>query len=199
MLGVIGGMSITAGRDFDATVASHGIETLRSDGQHPCRVAWLEGRGASPVSSIAKAALGLFEQGASQVVMACNTAHAARPALVDALPARFRDGVLDAVALTRESVRGHRPLWLGTTVLAHSTGLVRRGDIVLPDDRDQEIVQDAIWAAKRGTFPHSAEIRRIADGHLVVAGCTEVPAILRIAGVDRFVDPACIVARQVLH
>jgi aspartate/glutamate racemase len=127
----------------------------------------------------------LIERGATSLVMACNTAHAIYDEVLDII----RRPVINLVNSTIRSIKGLGAMWLGTTVLAHSTSLVRQHDIQLPSDKDQELVQAAIWAAKRGEFPYDGQIRRISSDKLVVAGCTEMPLVLRHAGISRFVNP----------
>jgi len=179
---VVGGMGIAAGKEFACDLASLGHNIVgRTDTEHPCRVAYLMGAGPNPARSIAQT----IEQAADNLpngldyrwVMACNTAHTVYKDVRDALPGYLADKAFDFVGNTTTKVKGG--LWLGTTVLANS-GLV--GQYRLPNDHDQEIVQAAIWAAKQGQFPFGAEMRRLVNGYTPIAGCTEMPSILRAAG-----------------
>lgn len=193
MLGIIGGMGIEAGQAFDALVRSFGVNTTRSDKTHPCRVAWLEGRGESPAQSISNTIESLQEQGASKFVLACNTAHAVWAELADM---GWGDKLIHMVDETVQRVRNSHALWLGTTVLGHSTNLVRRGGIMLPGDKAQEAIQQAIWDAKVGKFTLASRVAKIChDFDTVVAGCTEMPLILERARVQATViNPAAVVA-----
>jgi len=194
MIGIVGGMGIVAGREFDAELRSFGINTARSDNEHPCRVSYLLGTGPSPVSSITDAILNLHENGATKFVLACNTAHAVYDELIDNLPEGFRDDVYHLINIVFENV--HKPLWLGTTTLCHNTNLVRHRS-KLPNDKDQETVQHAIWMAKSCQFPYSSEIRHLCTDHdTIVAGCTEMPAILHNTGI-KYVDPVHLLANSI--
>jgi aspartate/glutamate racemase len=165
LLGVIGGMGVEAGINFDLALQDR-FQTIRSDAEHPCRVAALSGAGPSPAASIAQAALGLKERGADHFVLACMTAHA------------FLEEVQDLSGLSFINVVDLVPTctWFGTTVMAQ-TDLVKR--FRLPTDKEQEIIQQAIWGVKVGDFSLAPQVRRIASRYdSVIAGCTELPLIL---------------------
>ena len=183
---VIGGMGVDAGIEFAQQL--QGVDVIRLDVPHPCRVQYLNGTGINPAYSIANAIRSVGSPFTAWV-MACNTAHAVYDDVCDLLPGGLAAMGVNMVENTIDAVGSLNPMWLGTTVLIHSTGIIRQGSIRLPNDVDQEIIQAAIWAAKVGQYSFSHEIARIVGDNVVVAGCTEMPAILRSAGIMHYVDP----------
>jgi aspartate/glutamate racemase len=193
-LWIIGGMSRLAGEAFQKVVESQGISTGLFSSPHPDRVAWVEGRGRSPADSLAGALCNALMLG-EYCVLACNTAHLALGDALRVVPRWLTDRVIDMVGETLALVKGQGAVWFGTTVLAQSGALT---DAAVPGEEEQEILQAAIWAAKKGEFPYSEEIRQIASRYnLIVAGCTEMPMILDAAGIEDYIDPAHVVANVV--
>lgn len=188
---VIGGMGVEAGQAFSAYIKSKGVDVVaRSDKQHPCRVTALVNNGLSPVISIANEIsylVGLF--GVKHVVMACNTANVYADDIQSIVPnATIHNFTAKAVSYASAV----KACWLGTTAIAHYSNMVRQGGVCLPSDRDQDIIQQAIWNAKANDYSLASKVARIASRYSnVVAGCTEIPLILsRAYSTARIINPA---------
>lgn len=181
MIGIIGGMGIEAGQKFQRTL---GVPSVRSDACHPCRIAALRGDGISPAKSIALAALEMAERyDVSQFILACNTAHLFLPEIEAYTHIRF----IDMVSIVEATLPAY------TTVLGTTFGLEcgLYSGLQRPTEREQAIIQDAIWRVKVGDYSLAGQVQAIAQQYgSVLAGCTEIPLLLNGS---KFYDPAIII------
>lgn len=190
-------MGPEAGVNFWSTLKNIVASSVyRVDDTHPCRVAYLEGRGVSPAPSIAQTIKRSIVGGIEYIVIACNTAHTVLDEIKALLPSDIAGMMIDMVSLTIAYVSGKNAVWFGTTVLANS-GMFDNTDICLPSKADQDIIQAAIWAAKEGLFPYSQQIAAMCENKVVVAGCTEMPMIFDAAGVTNYINPVDVVAEYI--
>ncbi len=203
VVGVLGGMGPDSTVDFfaklvAATYAERDQDHLRividNDPTVPDRTAAVEGRGPSPAPHLGAMARGLIAQGAEVLVMPCNGAHAFRSAVLDAagdVP------FLDLIETTVAATRARLPEVATVGLLATDGTLAARlyddgyaGDGVRalpPTPADQALVMKAIYAVKRGrsdaqtaaTVRAVAERLVLAGADAIVAGCTEIPLVLR--------------------
>jgi aspartate racemase len=202
-IGVIGGMGPDATVDFFAKLVSashaerdqdHLRVLIDNDPSVPDRTAAIEGRGASPAPHLARMARGLIAQGATLLVMPCNSAHAFAGAIVEAAGAvPFLDLIETTVAATRKRLPGVARVGLLATdgTLAarlYHDAYARAGiEALAPRGDDQALVMAAIYAVKRGgaegslrsALRHACE--RLVEGgaEALIAGCTEIPLLLR--------------------
>jgi aspartate racemase len=208
-IGVIGGMGPDATVDFFAKLvaASHGGRdqdhlrvVIDNDPSVPDRTAAIEGRGESPAPQLARMARGLVAQGATLLVMPCNSAHAFAAAIVAAAGAvPFVDLIETTVAATRERLPGVQRVGLLATdgTLAarlYHDAYARAGiEALAPLDDDQVGVMAAIYAVKRGGA-NEAELARLRlacerlverGAEALIAGCTEIPLLVREGDIER--------------
>lgn len=212
-IGVLGGLGPYAGLDlvravFDETAARTDQEHLpvaliSYPGRIPDRATWLADPSApSPVPGMLEVLRRLDEAGCTVAGVPCNTAHA--PALydrlVDGLLADGRDldllHIVDAIVeRVGELAPGARRVGVLATTSSvqnrlHQIGLEAVGlEAVVPDDRHQSRVQEAIygraWGLKAQSAPPDPRARAAlleATDHLidrgaeaVILGCTELP------------------------
>jgi len=208
-IGVIGGMGPDATVDFFAKLvaASHGGRdqdhlrvVIDNDPSVPDRTAAIEGRGASPAPHLARMARGLIAQGATLLVMPCNSAHAFAAAIAEAAgTVPFVDLIETTVAATRARLPGVQRVGLLATdgTLAarlYHDAYTRAGiEALAPLADDQVGVMEAIYAVKRGGANDTELARlRLACERLVergaealIAGCTEIPLLLREGDIEQ--------------
>lgn len=200
-VGVLGGMGPEATLDFfakvlAATPAARDQEHLRllidNDPRVPDRSAGIAGTGPSPGPALAAMARRLERAGADFLVMPCNSAHAFRAAIDEAVAVPLLSIVEEAAA---EALR-RRPGLATAGVLATAgtmdAGLYRealeaRGVAVLePRGADRERLMELIYAVKAGDKGPEVRAGMAALGEalvregaeVVLAGCTEVPLAL---------------------
>jgi aspartate racemase len=167
---------------------------IDNDPSVPDRTAAIEGRGASPAPHLARMARGLIDQGATLLVMPCNSAHAFSTAIVEvAGEVPFLDLIETTVAATRRRLPGVARVGLLATdgTLAarlYHDAYARAGiEALAPLGDDQVGVMAAIYALKRGGADElqRAQLRlacsRLAErgAEALIAGCTEIPLLLR--------------------
>jgi aspartate racemase len=205
ILGILGGMGPEATAFFyraviantEAAVDQEHIPTLIwSDPAIPPRTDAILGSGPSPLPRLLAGVRALERDGAGLIVMPCITAHYWADDIRRAAGAPF----IDLLRETRSFVRRHLP-GIRRVGLIASSGTVASGlwnaafakagiDIIAPVAAEQTRVMDAIigpGGIKSGVTagrPRTAIVRAarrlVARGaQAIVAGCTEVPLVLR--------------------
>jgi aspartate racemase len=231
-VGILGGMGPAAGLYFAQLLielnasashdASHVPFILSSNPAVPSRVdAYLRG-GANPTYPIAAALQALHEQGADFGVVICNTAHIYFNDIASQTSLPLINMVENTVAHWWEHDHDSHPIGLLATQATARSGLYAKlieakgGQLILPDDRDQERISAAIFdptygiKATRNT-PSAKACQIIADVAAnmrdkagirnLLLGCTELSLAVRSETWEglRIVDPVRILARTCLR
>ncbi len=224
IIGVLGGMGPLATADFfqkviQATPAKADQDHVRvlifSNPHIPDRTAAIRGEGPDPLPALIASAEALIRAGADFLVIPCVTAHA----FFDGLQQAVRIPILHLIRETATWLGQERPALRRLGVLATTGTLQCRLfedqfspyglTIVTPEpDIQASRVMEAIYAVKHGEALETPRrlIREAAD-HLqrrgaeaVVAGCTEVPLILRDGDLPvPVIDPTVILARAAVR
>jgi len=204
-IGILGGMGPEATAYFFSLIIKRTGATKDQDHipiliynnpKIPPRTDALLGKGPSPARRLSEGARRLKRAGADFLVMPCITAHAFLRAIRKAVTIPVLDIPEETAAWVKKKFPGLR-----RAGLIASTGTVRSGifhgaflragiDVIVPPDKEQEKVMAAIfgpggikagYAAGRpkGLILSAARklIRRGAGA--VIAGCTEVPLVLK--------------------
>jgi aspartate racemase len=210
VIGILGGMGPEATVDLFAkiianTPAARDQDHLRvvidSNPGVPDRTAAILEGGESPVPAMRAGIAALKRAGADFVVIPCVSAHF----FLEELQRDAELPILSMLDVTAEHIRRH-PASIRTVGLLATTGTLQGGrfretfqragiEIVAPPEPDQKRVMAAIYAIKgspggRGRAELGAELRVIADRLVqrgaqgVVAGCTEIPLVLRPGDLD---------------
>jgi aspartate racemase len=222
LVGILGGMGPAATVDFYgklvcATPATSDQEHVRviiwADPTVPDRSAALLGDGPDPTPHIEQGARALVAAGADLIAVPCNTAHAFLPGIAE------RIGV-PIVHMIEETVRYIVRL---TSPVDHVGLLATRGTrqaglyqnwlhlvgkhVVLPNEMEQEEVMRSIRAIKSGDTGTDvrARVAGIAEAlatrgaQVLIAGCTEIPLVLKSGDIDvPVVDPTLILAKSII-
>ncbi len=195
MLGVLGGMGPLATVDFMQKIIA--MSQARSDQEHipmlvrnvpqiPDRSASILSQGEDPFPALLDGLRQLEQSGASCIVIPCNTAHCwfnrlnqqARVPMISIL-----DCVSDAIRTRKISRVG-----LMATSATVATGIYKQrieadgGEYLIPGDKGQETVMQAIYDIKSGRIADGRKRMEEAFNQLiqqgaeaVVLGCTEIP------------------------
>lgn len=201
-VGVLGGMGPEATLDFFARVLAatpaerdqdHLHVIVDSNPQVPNRNDAVAGTGPSPAPVLAEMAQRLAAAGAELLVMPCNAAHA----FADAIRAATEVPFVSIVDVTVAEVLRRRPDVRTVGVLAAAgaldAGLYRSAfgahgvATVEPEGADRDAFMELLYRIKRRDHGPdvSAAMAELADrlvaagAELVVAGCTEVPLVLK--------------------
>lgn len=221
-VGVLGGMGPAATLDLIAKIyaadpAEVEQERLRllvdCDPGILDRNAAVRGDGPSPGPDLAAMARGLSEAGAEVLVIACNTAHAWQADI----EAAVRIPLLSMIETACDEVAGRLPAVRRIGVLAgdgcleaglYQNAFARRGwQAVLPGAANQARFMAALYRIKGGMLGEAERADFIAcagetiatGADAIVAGCTEVPLLLRPEDLAvPLIDPTTALAARVV-
>ncbi|MBE0635690.1 amino acid racemase [Candidatus Bipolaricaulota bacterium] len=194
-IGILGGMGPAATVEFfrrlvAATPAAFDqahVRILIDNNPHvPDRTNAIFGNGPDPGPALAAMARGLASSGADFLTMPCNTGHAFKDAIREAVDIPFVDRIEETARVLTVKKVG----LLATTATVR-TGLFRTAcddhgiELVTPSEVDQDLVMDIIRRVKAGgaglsVRSHAASIvARLAEegAEAVIAGCTEISLI----------------------
>jgi aspartate racemase len=204
-IGILGGMGPEATAYFFSLIIKqtkaakdqdHIPILIYNNPRIPPRTDALLGKGPSPTRLLREGARRLERAGADFIVMPCITAHAFLTSMRRAVKIPVLDIPEETAAWAKKRIAK-----LKRAGLVASTGTVKSGlfhdafsraevDIVAPTDREQEKVMEAIFGPggiKAGVTEGrpkrlilSVATRLICQGaEAVIAGCTEVPLVLK--------------------
>ncbi len=221
-IGVLGGMGPEATAHFfrliiESTAAASDQDHVQvlvwNDPKVPARTEAILHRGPSPLPRLLRGVRVLQEGGAGLIVMPCVTAHhwASRIATGSRVP--FVNLLEEAVAYALSEIPGLRRAGLVASSGTIASGLWPRAfgkrgvEILTPEPPEQEEVMEAIFGRegiKAGftSGPPRNSVLRIArrlvrrGAEAVIAGCTEIPLVLREENLSvPLIEPMTIAAR----
>ncbi len=194
-VGILGGMGPAATIEFfrrlvaatPAAIDQAHLHILIDNNPHvPDRSAAIFGQGEDPGPALADMARRLESYGADFLTLPCNTGHAFRRAILDAVSIPF----IDMIEETVRTLHGMRVGLLATTgtiqTKLYATACERHGvSLIVPNVRNQELVMDIIRRIKAGGS--GASVREYAarivasleakGAESVIAGCTEISLV----------------------
>jgi aspartate racemase len=201
VVGILGGMGPEATVDLFAKIVrstpvlkdqDHLRIVIDNNPRIPDRQRAILENGPSPAPMLIETAKNLVAAGADFIVMPCNTAHY----WIDEIRKTVTIPVVDMIEETaKEIVRSHPSM--KTVGIMAATGTVRSGlyqrrlrevaiKAISPTDEDQAKLMKAIYSVKGGDLTKSPAIaieigQRLATAGAegIIAGCTEVPLILK--------------------
>jgi aspartate racemase len=204
-IGVLGGMGPEAGAHFFGRIVAacaarrdqdHPPVVLYSLPQVPDRTPAILRGGPSPVPAILRGLRVLERAGADFAIIPCVSAHFFLPRVAPRSPLPLISLIDASLAAARETHPVPRKVGLVATTGTVRSGLVARAfaaagiEVIVPSARDQRRLMSAIYG-KRGikagvtAGPPRAAILAVArelarrGAEAVLAGCTEVPLVLR--------------------
>lgn len=220
-IGILGGIGPYATVDLfrkiiEATPAQRDQEHLRilvdNNPRIPDRTQAILGKGKSPLSMMIETAKNLEKAGADFIVIPCNTAHFWLGELQESLSIPIIDMVEEtARAISTRFPHLHKVGLIATrgtikSKVYHQVFERMGWKVITPKETGQEIVMKAIYGEegiKTGKLekprPKIIKVARELLGmgaEIIVAGCTEVPLVLREEDLSiPVVDPAEILAK----
>jgi len=220
IIGILGGMGPEATVDLflkvvKSTPAKRDQDHLRiivdNNPQIPDRTAAILRGGEDPTPALVETARNLERAGADFLIIPCNTAHYFHGRIQDAVSIP----VLHMMTATADEIKTRGIANVG---LLASDGTVQSGlyhkaltergvEIIVPSPSTQEKLMAAIYGVKSGEFVASARVAREAAEELieagagaVIAGCTEIPLILKDSDVSKpVIDATLALARAAVQ
>jgi len=225
-IGVLGGMGPEAGSYFfekivHETVAGrdqdHPPVILYSLPQVPDRTRAILHGGPSPVPALRRGLRALSRAGADFAVLSCISAHYFYPRIAPTSPVPLVSLIDETLAIIGKMRPAPKTIGLIATTGTVRSGLIARAfkasgvTVISPSARDQKRVMTAIYGKKgiKAGFtegPPRKILLEIAAGLIsrgaqaVLAGCTEVPLVLRAADLPvPLIEPMIIGARAAIR
>lgn len=198
VIGIIGGMGPEATADLFLKIIKstpskrdqdHIHVVVDSDPEIPDRTAFILGKGDDPRPRLLAAARNVEKMGATVMAMPCNTAHYFYDDIQSAVKVPVLHIMKEVAAVLKGKVRK-----VGVLM---STGTLKAGlydkylrevgiETLSPKGDDQEEVMEAIYSVKAGDLLRGRELalrqgeKLVAEGaEAVIAGCTEIPLVLK--------------------
>ena len=208
VIGILGGMGPLATADLYTKIIERTAATadqehipvvMHADPRVPDRTAALLRGGEDPTPWLVRGGQALAAQGATFIVMPCNTAHAFLPRVQPDVARPFLsmiDAAADAIVRDHPAARIVGLLATNGTIASeiYQRALRQRGlETLTPADEPQaERVMAAIAAVKAGKYGRdsTALLVEAADGlvergaDVLLAACTEIPIVLRARDVS---------------
>ena len=222
IIGILGGMGPEATAYFYKLIVEqtkaesdqdHIKAIIYSNPEIPPRTDAIQGKGPSPTPYLIEGFRRLKDAGADFVVMPCVTAHYFYPEVKGQVDISFVSLLEEAVRWAKKEVPD-----IGKAGLVASTGTVESKlfhdvfgkpgiKIIHPEEEEQEQVMDAIYGPKgikagsttgfpKETLVTIAKVLIARGANAVIAGCTEVPLVLKDRDIPvSLIEPMRIAAR----
>ncbi|MFB9759818.1 aspartate/glutamate racemase family protein [Ectobacillus funiculus] len=218
VVGIIGGMGPLATVDLMNKIISYTPAMKDQDHIHiiadnysqiPDRTTAILGKGIDPTPYIVQSAQRLQNAGADFLVIACNTAHFFYEAAKRSVSTPILHMPLETARFVQEN--NFRKVGLLATDGTIKTQLYQNScqsykiDVIEPDKEMQEKVMEGIYAIKGGNLETGClYLSTVADklkesgAEAIIAGCTEVPLVLKSSENTCIIDPTEIAAKMVI-
>ncbi|MFS1512924.1 aspartate/glutamate racemase family protein [Chengkuizengella sp. SCS-71B] len=219
IIGIIGGMGPMATVDLMEkiirnTPAKEDQEHIHviadNNAQIPDRSSAILGRGEDPTPLLVQSAQRLQNAGAELLVIACNTAHFYYNAVKKAIQIPILHIPLETAYYLNSN--NFKKVGLLATDGTVKSKLYQRYflkydiEYIRTDNKLQEKVMQGIYDIKAGRFDSAylhlsmvAEQLKKNGAEAIVAGCTEVPLVLKSKKEMCIIDPADIIAKKVIE
>lgn len=218
-IGIIGGMGPLATVDLmkkiiDKTPAEKDqdhIHIIADDYPRiPDRTAAILGEGEDPAPFMIESAKRLETAGADILAMACNTAHYFYDKIQQSvgIPIIHMPKEVAKYAYDKQIKKVGLIATIGTiTTNLYQQNLENLGiECLLPDEENQKLVMEGIYAIKAGDLEKGRELlssvaKKLSDlgAEGVIAGCTEVPLVLSTTEELLVIDSTDVVAQKLVE
>ena len=213
IIGILGGMGPEATTDLfykiiKLTPAGKDQDHLRviidNNPKIPDRTAAILGKGEDPLPALRETARNLEKAGADFIIIPCNTAHYFLPSIQESVKIPLLNIIEETAKETQKKIPSIKKVGLLASIGTYKTEIYSQHfkkfniEVISPEEKDKEKVMKVIYAVKTGDL--SEEIKKnitsIAQklidkgAEAVIAGCTEIPLILKEGDVSvPIIDP----------
>ena len=218
-MGILGGMGPEATIDLfykiiKFTPAEKDQDHLRiiidNNPKIPDRTAAILGKGEDPLPALQESAKNLEKAGADFIIIPCNTAHYFLPLIQESVKIPILNMIQETAKETQKRIPQIKKVGLLASIGTYKTEIYHQQfkkyniEVISPEERDKEEVMKIIYAVKAGNL--SEEIKKniliIAQklidkrAEAIIAGCTEIPLILKEGDVPvPIIDPTQVLAK----
>ena len=223
IIGILGGMGPEATTDLfykiiKLTPAGKDQDHLRviidKNPKIPDRTAAILGKGEDPLPALRETARNLEKAGADFIIIPCNTAHYFLPSIQESVKIPLLNIIEETAKETQKKIPSIKKVGLLASIGTYKTEIYSQHfkkfniEVISPEEKDKEKVMKVIYAVKTGDL--SEEIKKnitsIAQklidkgAEAVIAGCTEIPLILKEGDVSvPIIDPTQALAEAAIQ
>ncbi|APJ10528.1 aspartate/glutamate racemase family protein [Bacillus safensis] len=215
-IGIMGGMGPLATIDLMKKIISHTPAIKDQDHLHviadnypqiPDRTNAIFVKGEDPTEYMIASAKRLERAGADFILIACNTAHF----FLENVQQSTHIPIMNMPLETAKHLNKHHYTSVGLlctdgtlkTKLYQKACAHHKIDVMTPSEELQKNVMNGIYAVKAGKLSKgeselalASEILINQGAEAIIAGCTEIPLVLRSTNAVKVIDPTVILAKE---
>jgi len=219
IIGILGGMGPEATIDLfykiiKSTPAEKDQDHLRiiidNNPKIPDRTAAILGKGEDPLPALQETVKNLEKAGADFIIIPCNTAHYFLLLIQESVKIPILNMIEETAKETQKKIPSIKKVGLLASIGTYKTEIYHQQfkkfniEVISPEEKDKEEVMKAIYAVKAGDLSEGIKrnIIKIAQklidkgAEAIIAGCTEIPLILKEGDVAvPLIDPTQVLAK----
>ena len=219
IIGILGGMGPEATIDLfykiiKFTPAEKDQDHLKiiidNNPKIPDRTAAILGKGEDPLPALQETAKNLEKAGADFIIIPCNTAHYFLPLIQESVKIPILNMIEETAKETQKKIPSIKKVGLLASIGTYKTKIYHQHfkkyniEVISPEEKDKEKVIKVIYAVKAGNLSEEIKknILKIAQklidkgAEAIIAGCTEIPLILKEGDVPApIIDPTQVLAK----
>jgi aspartate racemase len=223
IIGILGGMGPEATIDLfykiiKSTPAEKDQDHLRiiidNNPKIPDRTAAILGREESPLPALQETAQNLEKAGADFIIIPCNTAHSFLSSIQESVKIPILNMIEETAKETQKRISQIKKVGLLASIGIYKTEIYHRYfnkfniEVMSPEEKDKEEIMKVIYAVKAGNLSEEIKknILKIAqklidkEAEVIIAGCTEIPLILKEGDVSvPIIDPTQVLAKAAVR
>lgn len=218
IIGILGGMGPEATIDLfykiiKFTPAEKDQDHLRiiidNNPKIPDRTAAILGKGEDPLPALQETAQNLERAGADFIIIPCNTAHYFLPLIQESVKIPILNMIEETAKETQKRISPIQKVGLLASMGIYKTEIYHQHfkkfniEVISPEEKYKEEVMKAIYAVKAGDLSEGIKrniiiiAQKLIDkgAEAIIAGCTEIPLILKEGDVSALIiDPTRVLA-----
>ncbi len=219
IIGILGGMGPEATIDLfykiiKSTPAEKDQDHLRiiidNNPKIPDRTAAILGKGKDPLPALQETARNLEKAGADFIIIPCNTAHYFLSSIQKSVRIPVLNMIEEAAKETQQRIPQIKKVGLLASIGVYKTEIYHQQfkkfniEVIYPEEKDKKEVMKAIYAVKAGNLSEGIKRNIIKNAQklidkgaeAIIAGCTEIPLILKEGDVAvPLIDPTQVLAK----
>ena len=223
IIGILGGMGPEATVDLfykiiKFTPAEKDQDHLRiiidNNPKIPDRTAAILGKGEDPLPALRESARNLEKAGANFIIIPCNTAHYFLPSIQESVKISVLNMIEETAKETLKKIPSIQKVGLLASVGVYETKIYHQHfkkfniEVISPEEKDKEKVMKVIYAVKAGNLSEEVKKNIISIAQklidkgteAIIAGCTEIPLILKEGDVSApIIDPTQVLAKAAVQ
>ena len=223
IIGILGGMGPEATIDLfykiiKFTPAEKDQDHLRiiidNNPKIPDRTAAILGKGEDPLPALQETARNLEKAGADFIIIPCNTAHYFLSSIQESVEVPILNMIEETAKETLQRIPQIKKVGLLASVGIYETEIYHQKfkkfniKVISPEEKDKEEIMKTIYAVKAGNLSEAIKrniikaAQKLIDkgAEAIIAGCTEIPLILKEEDVVvPLIDPTQVLAKAAVQ